>query len=115
MLGVFIAEIDAAAEGAGIAGGAEAVDLVGAAFGFLLGEELGKGDGVWWVRGSWFVVSCWWFVLDRLCEKKKFGGGDEEVVAVLFELAAAAAGLADGLARGDVGVGCGEDEADFVD
>ena len=44
-LGVLVAEVEAAAEGAGFAGGAEVVDLVGAAGGFFLGEELGEGDG----------------------------------------------------------------------
>ena len=44
-LGVGVAEVDAAAEGAGFSGGAEVVDLIGAAGGLGLGEELLEGEG----------------------------------------------------------------------
>lgn len=107
-LGVFIAEIDAATERARLASRAEAVDLVGAAFGFGLGEELGEGDWRSWLvaRGPWFAVG------DGRSEVREFGGGDVQTMAILFELAAATGRLADRLAGGDIGIGCRENVAD---
>jgi hypothetical protein len=45
-LGVFVAEINAATQRPGVAGGAEAFHLIWAALGFAGGEELGKRDGI---------------------------------------------------------------------
>ena len=108
-LGVLIAEIDAAAEGAGLASGAKIVDLVGAALRGRVGEKLLQRVGVgvfWMLDGRRSKVRM------NVREMNDFRGGDVEAMAIGFEFAAAAGGLADGAARGDVGVGGGEDGGD---